>query len=383
MFDEILSFIRSVQHQPEGFIALHEPRFGGNEKLYLEECIDSTYVSSVGKFVGQFEDMMKQLTGAKVCVATANGSLALHMALKLAGVKPGDLVITQPLTFVATCNAIAYTGAEPVFVDVDPGTLGLSAGALEDFLKDKTTQGVDKQRFYKDSGRRISACLPMHTFGHPCQIDRIAEICKRYNIPLVEDAAESVGSLYRGKHTGTFGMFGTFSFNGNKTVTCGGGGAIVTDDEHAGRMAKHLTTQAKVPHPWEFVHDEVGYNYRLPNLNAALACAQLEQLEDFVNDKRALASEYKTFFESKGLDFVSEPEGARSNYWLNAILLPDRSTRNAFLEYSNARQIMTRPAWTLMTDLPMFKHCIAANIDQARNIESRLVNIPSSVRKKV
>jgi perosamine synthetase len=380
MFKETVSFIRKIHNQPESFIPLHEPRFVGKEKEYVLDTIDSTFVSSVGKYVDHFEELTKQYTGSKFAIATTNGTLALHIALKLAGVKRDELVITQPLTFIATCNAIAYLNAEPVFIDIDKKTLGLSAEALEEFLFNETERGKDGYCYHKTTGKRIAACVPMHTFGHPCEIDLIKEICNNYNIPIVEDAAESIGSTFKGKQTGTFGLLGTFSFNGNKTITCGGGGMIITDDEDLGKLAKHLTTQAKVPHKWNFEHDHIGYNYRLPNINAALACAQIEKLDEFISDKRKLAGEYKKFFSDIGIQFFSEPANSRSNYWLNSLLMKDRMERDKFLEYTNERGIMTRPSWTLMNKLPMFKNCISENIPNAQWAEDRLVNIPSSVR---
>lgn len=375
---EVIQFIRDWYKQPEGFIPLHAPRFAGNEKKYLNETIDSTYVSSVGPFVDQFESMMREYTGAKYAVAIVNGTAALHMGLLLAGVKRDELVITQALSFIATCNAISYIGAEPYFVDVDQNTLGLSARALELFLENVVMkEGV---AIHQPSGKRVAACVPMHTFGIPCEIDRIVSLCDQYQIPVVEDAAESLGSLFQGKHTGTFGKIGTYSFNGNKTITCGGGGILVTNDEALGKMAKHLTTQAKVPHRWEFVHDHVGYNYRCPNLNAALACAQMEQLEAFIEDKKQTADAYKKFFSETQYHFVEATSASRSNHWLNAILLTDQQERDAFLQTTNDAQVMTRPAWALMHRLQMFSHCGHDGLKNSIDIESRLVNIPSSVR---
>lgn len=379
MFDAIVKFIREQYNSLE-FIPLHAPIFSGNEREYVLETIDSTFVSSVGKFVDRFEEIAKDYTGAKYAIATANGTAALHMALILAGVKRDELVITQSLSFIATCNAISYIGAEPVFVDIDKATLGMSAEKLELFLAENTIQ-KNGNCLHKTTGRRIAACVPMHTFGFPVAIDKIVEICTSHNISLVEDAAESIGSTYKGKHTGTFGLLGTYSFNGNKTITCGGGGLIVTNDDVLGKQAKHLTTQAKVPHRWEFVHDHIGYNYRLPNLNAALACAQMEQLEGFIANKRETAAAYQKFFADKEITFVTEPEHSRSNYWLNAVLLKDREERDAFLAYTNDNGVMTRPVWELMNRLSMFKHCISGDISNAEWIADRLVNIPSSVRQ--
>jgi perosamine synthetase len=375
---EVNAFIRELYQTPEGFIPLHAPHFGGNEKKYLAETIDSTFVSSVGPFVDRFEEMMREYTGAKYAVAVVNGTAALHMGLLLAGVQQDDLVITQALSFIATCNAISYIGAEPYFIDVDKSRLGMSADALEHFLHD--VKLISGEAIHIPSGRKVSACVPMHTFGMPTEIDRIVEMCSTFNIPVVEDAAESLGSLYKGKHTGTFGKMGTYSFNGNKTITCGGGGIIVTDDEAIGKMAKHLTTQAKVPHRWAFVHDHIGYNYRCPNLNSALACAQMEQLDKFITNKRETSERYRAFFEGSNFQFVSEPENSTSNYWLNALLLESRDAREQFLQVTNDEKIMTRPVWELMHKLEMFKHCMHDGLTNSIDIESRLVNIPSSVR---
>ena len=381
-YAEIVSFIRETYNKPEGFLALHEPLFVGNEKKYMEECIDSTFVSSVGKFVDRFEEDMARFTGAKKAVVCVNGTNALQMALLLAGVKQNDEVITQPLTFIATANAISYCGAHPVFVDIDKDTLGLGPKALEAFLSQNTEQKTDGC-YNKTTNRKIAAIVPMHTFGHPCRIDEIAEICNQYRIELVEDAAESLGSYYKGQHTGTFGKIGVVSFNGNKIITTGGGGMLLFNDEKLAAKAKHLTTQAKVPHPWEFVHDEIGYNYRMPNINAAMGVAQLEQIELFLKAKRQLAEAYKNFFaDKKGITYVIEPENTRSNYWLNAILLDNRNERDAFLEYTNKQGIMTRPVWELMNRLPMFQNAPCGDLSNAEWIADRLVNISSSVLLK-
>ena len=376
----IIQHIRTLYNKPEGFIPLHAPVFGGNEKKYLLDCIDSTYVSSVGEYVNRFEQMMCELTGATYCCAIGNGTLALHLAMVTAGVEQNDEVITQALTFIATANAISYIGAQPVFLDVDADTLGLSPAALEQFLKEHCEVNEKGECINKRSRRRVTACVPMHTFGFPARIDEIAALCKQWNIALIEDAAESIGSFYKQKHTGTFGQMGTFSFNGNKTVTCGGGGAIVTNDEEVFRLAKHLSTQAKTPHAWEFNHDMNGYNYRLPNLNAALACAQLEQLNNFVQNKRDTAAAYKQFFAGSNIQFVDEPADARANFWLNAIWFPSHEEQQAFLKLSNDNGVMTRPCWTLMTDLPMYKNSEHDSLTHAKDIASRLVNLPSSVR---
>jgi aminotransferase in exopolysaccharide biosynthesis len=381
LFQEITDRIREI-YDTGSFIPLHEPRFLGNEKKYLAECIDSTFVSSVGKHVELFEKMVAGFTGSPYAIASVNGTEALHMALLLAGVLPGDEVLTQPLTFIATANAIRYTGADPVFLDVDCVTMGMSPGALETFLDEHGELRDNGFTYNKSTGRRIGACIPMHTFGHPVKIDQIVEICDKYQIPVIEDAAESIGSIYRGKHTGTFGKMAVLSFNGNKIITTGGGGMILTGDEQLAKQAKHLTTQAKVPHPWDFYHDQTGFNHRLPNINAALGVAQMEQLEGFIQRKRELAQYYQTVFSPMDIRFFSEPEYAVSNYWLNAIILENKSQRDDFLEYSNTHGIMTRPTWTLMHRLPMFRDCFHGELVNAEFFEEHLVNIPSSVPVK-
>lgn len=379
MYNNVISYIREVFNCPEEFLPLHAPHFVGNEKKYLEETIDSTFVSSVGAFVNRFEEMMTEITGAKYAVATTNGTVALQLALISAGVRAGDEVITQPLTFVATANAITHANATPIFLDVDRDTMGLSPEALESFLKEHA-EVKDRTCYNKTTGKRIAACIPMHTFGFPARIDKIAEVCERYNIIVVEDAAESLGSYYKGKHTGTFGKLGTFSFNGNKTVTCGGGGAIVTDDEELAKHAKHISTTAKIPHPYEFVHDEVGFNFRMPNLNAALACAQLESLDKILANKRELAAKYKEYFSNTDIGFVWEMEDTTANYWLNCVVLQDLDARNAFLEATNSSKVMTRPIWRLMNKLPMYEHCQCGDLTNSEWLEDRVVNIPSSYR---
>ncbi|PWB36023.1 LegC family aminotransferase [Pseudomonas sp. SDI] len=377
MFDALIGFIRE-QYRTNDFIPLHAPVFQGNEKKYVLETVDSTFVSSVGAFVDRFENDMAAYTGSPRAVATVNGTAALHVSLLLAGVKPGDLVLTQPLTFVATCNAIAYCGAEPVFIDVDRHTLGLSPTALEAWLEESAYLDPEGVCRTKAGGQVLRACLPMHTFGHPVELDELVRVCARWNLALVEDAAESLGSLYKGRHTGTFGCVGTLSFNGNKIITTGGGGMILAG-EALGVRAKHITTTAKKAHPYEYVHDEVGYNYRLPNLNAALGCAQLESLEAFIASKRALAASYEAFFQGRSAQFVLEPEGCRSNYWLNAIICEDLEQRDALLLASNASGVMTRPIWRLMTHLPTFADSLRGDLSNALWLEERVVNLPSSV----
>ncbi len=367
--------------KPEGFIGLHEPRFWGNEGRFVQEAIDSTFVSSVGAFVNRFEEMMKDITGAAYAVAMVNGTTALQLSLELCGVKPGDEVITQPLTFVATANAIRHCGADPHFVDVDSDTLGLSPTVLKDHLQEIVVMKGDMP-YNRKTGNRIAACVPMHSFGLPLRIDEVVTVCRAFNIPVVEDAAESLGAYYKGVHTGRFGKIAAFSFNGNKIVTAGGGGAIITDDPELGKRAKHLSTTAKVPHPWAFEHDEVGYNFRMPNLNAALVCAQLEQLELFIEKKRETAERYREYFGNLGLRFVTEIDQAKSNYWLCSVLMENREQRDQLLEETNRNKIMTRPAWTLMNKLPMYENCFTSSLEHAQDIEDRLVNLPSSVRER-
>jgi len=379
LWDDIISFIRGKYENKDGPVALHEPRFRGNERRYVLDCIDSTFVSSVGEYVGKFEESIVKYTESKYAVAVVNGTAALHLALQLAGVKSGDEVITQPLTFIATANAIAYSGARPVFADVDMKSLGLSPESVEEFIITRCYTGSDGFLYNRSTRRRIAACVPMHTFGHPCRIDMLREVCDRHKVAVIEDAAESLGSFYRGRHTGTTGQMGILSFNGNKIVTTGGGGMILTDSEEIARHARHLTTQAKVPHRWEYRHDETGYNYRLTNIQAALGCAQMEMLPQYIESKRALAESYRDFFLNRGIDFITEPEEARSNYWLNAVMMTDSKERDAFLDYTNDRGIQTRPAWELMSSLPMFENCEAMPLPNATFIAARLVNIPSSV----
>ncbi len=375
------NFVQYTQelYKSEDFIPLHAPYFSGNEKKYLEECIDTTFVSSVGKFVDRFEKMMENYTGTARAVVCVNGTNALHLALELVGVKAGDEVLTQALTFIATANAISYANAVPVFVDVDKDTLGLSPEAVENWLIENS-QIRDGECYNKTTGRRIKACVPMHTFGHPVHLDKLVSVCENFHIELVEDAAESLGSFYKGKHAGTFGKVGVLSFNGNKTITTGGGGMLLFPNKELGDYAKHLSTQAKVPHRWEFVHDHIGYNYRMPNINAALGCAQMEKIDEILANKRETADRYEKYCTENGLQFVKEPENCLSNYWLNAIILPDRKQREEFLEYTNSHNVMTRPIWALMNKLEMFKNCQTDSLVNTQWLEDRVVNIPSSVR---
>jgi perosamine synthetase len=380
MYAKIISFIRELFGKNTGVIPLHEPVFIGKEKDYLLDCIDSTFVSSAGKYVDDFEQKVAEYLRVKYAVATVNGTAALHIALLLAQVKPGDEVLTQAVSFVATANAITYCGASPVFLDSDRRTLSLNPEALKDFLDTYCVRKDNGLTYNKMTGKRIAACVPVHVFGHPAQIDRLKTICESYNIILIEDAAEAIGSYFQGKHAGTLGKLGILSFNGNKTITAGGGGMILTDDDELGKMGKHLTTTAKVDHPWEYVHDYVGFNYRLPNINAALGCAQMETLPLLLEKKREIAKAYRNFFGNIGIQFITESEGCRSNYWLNAILFNDLKERNEFLEHSNANGVMTRPLWRLIPNLPMYAHCQTDDLATSRWLEERLVNIPSSAK---
>ena len=378
MFGEVISFIKD-KFGTNDFIPLHVPVFAGNERNYVMDTLESTFVSSVGAYVDKAEHMMAEISQTQNAVALVNGTSGLQIALQLAGVKRGDEVLTQALSFVATANAIHYTGAEPVFLDVDYDTMGLSPKAVSVFLKEygeKRENGT----YNKKTERKIAACVPMHTFGFPVHLDELIAICSEWNIPIVEDAAESLGSSYKGKHTGSFGQLGVFSFNGNKIVTCGGGGMIVTQNEELGKLGKHLTTTAKVPHPYEYVHDLVGYNFRMPNLNAALVCAQLEQLGAFLANKRALANDYSNYFKSQGIKFRTELEDTQANYWLMCVELENLEERDAFLKATNEAKTMTRPIWQLMYRLPMYKHCYRDAQKNAEFLEERIVNIPSSVR---
>lgn len=379
MYEKTIGFIKDLYGNQE-FTPLSVPKFVGNEKKYLNECIDTTFVSSVGKFVDRFEEEMAAYTGARKAVVCVSGTNALHMAMMLVGVEHNDEVLTQALTFIATCNAISYIGASPVFIDVDKSTMGLSPNALKEWLV-KNAEIRNGQCYNKHTGRRVKACIPMHTFGHPVRIEEIATICAEYHIELVEDAAESIGSKYKGIHTGLFGKVGALSFNGNKTITTGGGGMLLFMDEELGSLAKHLTTQAKVPHRWEFRHDHIGYNYRMPNINAALGCAQLEHLDEFITDKRATAAAYADYFKNvDDIDFFIEPADSFSNYWLNVVILKDRAAQQQFLQETNDNGVMTRPIWELMNRLPMFENCEHDSLTNTIWFADRVVNVPSSVR---
>jgi perosamine synthetase len=379
MYKDFVDFVRQ-KYPNQDCVPLHAPVFIGNEKKYVTECIDTTFVSSVGNFVDRFEYMVKEYTKAKSAVVCVNGTNALYISLMLVGVERNDEVLTQALTFIATCNAISYIGAKPVFIDVDKETLGLSPKSLTSWL-DNNAEVVHFECRNKTSKRRIRACVPVHTFGHPCRIDEIVEICEKWKIELVEDAAESIGSFYKCKHTGTFGKVGALSFNGNKTITTGGGGMMLFQDEKLGKLAKHLTTQAKIPNRWEFKHDLIGYNFRMPNINAALGCAQMEHIEKYIINKRETAKLYAEFFKYQpDMSYFIEPKGCRSNYWLNVIMMKDKTTQEQFLEYTNNHSVMTRPVWELMSRLKMFDDCQTDGLENTKWLSDRLINIPSSVR---
>lgn len=372
----LIEFVRD-QYKTQGVIPLHVPTFAGNEKVYVSETIDSTFVSSVGKFVDDFERKIEAFTGSASAIATANGTAALHTALYMAGVQRDDLVITQALTFVATCNALYHMGAEPIFVDISPVSLGLCPKAVGSYLSEYAELS-ELGCVHKQTGQRIKAVVPMHTFGHPVELNELVEVCLKWQLTLVEDAAESLGSFYKGKHTGTVGDFSAVSFNGNKIITTGGGGMVLCKTLELGKRTKHITTTAKVPHPYEFFHDEPGFNYRMPNLNAALGCAQMESLDSHLNDKRAIAERYSTFFEGTEYSFVKEPVYAKSNYWLNAVVCEDKAARDLLLNETNEAGIMTRPVWQLMHRLPAFSECLRGDLSHSLWVEERLVNIPSS-----
>lgn len=380
--EKILAVLETVLRKENEPVALHEPCFEGREWDYVKDCLDSGYVSSVGSYVNKFETDLCQFTGAKFAAAVVNGTSALQICLKLAGVQSGDEVLIPALTFVATANAVCYCGAIPHLMDSDMDSLGVDADKLGDYLKE-TAEMRNGICYNKQTDRPIRALVVMHTFGHPVQLDKILQVCGEYGLELIEDAAESLGSYYKNVHTGKFGKLSALSFNGNKIVTTGGGGAILTDDESLYQEAKHLTTTAKIPHRWAFVHDEVGYNYRMPNLNAALGCAQMEQIENFVCRKRALAEEYrKAFAGIPGVHFFTEPSYAKSNYWLNTLILSEENVplRDSILEETNRHGIQTRPAWTLMNQLSMFEHCPRMDLSTVESLERRIINIPSSAR---
>jgi len=377
MFDDFITFIKGI-YPNQNPIPLHEPRFLGNEKKYLDQCINTNFVSSIGEFVDRFEVAIAKYVGSKYAVATTNGTSALHISLLLAGVEQNDEVITQPLNFVASCNAISYCKAKPLFLDVDIDTMGLSPSSLKSFL-DTNTLIKNKKCINRKTNRVIKACVPMHTYGYPCRIDKLKKICNDYHIFLIEDAAESLGSFYKNQHTGTYAKIGTISFNGNKIITSGGGGCIITNNKYLAKKAKHLTTTAKVPHKWNYNHNMIGYNYRMPNINAALLLAQLEQLDKFIKIKKKLNKSYKQFFNNKGYVFFTEIKSCDPNYWINLIILKNKSQRDKFLKETNSKGILTRPIWTLMNKLPMFKAAQCGKLKNSEWLEKRVVNIPSSV----
>jgi perosamine synthetase len=377
-YSKVIGFIKN-QFENKDFIPLHEPRFFGNEKKYVLDTIDSTFVSSIGEYVDKFELMMSSISGTKKAVAVVNGTSALQVALRLAGVSNGDEVLTQALTFIATVNAIIYNGAAPIFIDVDKDTMGLSPKAIEAFLEE-FGEVRDGMCYNKKTNKKIAACMPMHTFGFPVHLNELLKVCSKWNIPLIEDAAEAIGSEYQSRPIGSFGKLSVFSFNGNKIITSGGGGSIVTNDVELGIKAKHLTTTAKVPHPYEYVHDEVGYNFRMPNLNAALACAQLEQLNMFIENKRFLAKEYSSFFNSRGINFRTELPHTKANYWLMCVELENKNERDSFLKATNENGVMTRPIWQLIFKSSLYSGFQKDEQINAKYLEDRIVNIPSSVR---
>ena len=371
-----IGFIRELFPGKET-ITLHEPTFGEDEKHYLNACLESTYVSTVGSFVDEFEQRLIEITGASYCIATNTGTSALHASLEVAGVSEGDEVLTQPLTFVATANAIRYCGASPVFLDVDEDNLGLSPEKLKAFLAAET-ESINGCCFNRSTSRQIKACVVVHTFGHPARVDELAVICRENHIELIEDAAEALGSTYHGTQVGTTGSMGVFSFNGNKLVTTGGGGAIVTNDEEKATRLRHLTTTARTPHRWDYIHDEVGFNYRLPNLNAAIGCPQLARLDAKVEAKRTLAQAYIDYAVENRIQVVAEPASSRSNYWLNAVLCEDPAERDGFLLATNNEAILCRPSWRLLNELPPYRECQTDGVSMSKWLADRLVNLPSS-----
>ncbi|MDK2821921.1 MAG: perosamine synthetase [Clostridia bacterium] len=376
-YEKITNFIKKICNRDD--VPLHEPVFWGNEKKYLLECIDTGYVSYLGEFVKRFEKMIVEFTGSSHAIAVVNGTAGLQVSLRVAGVNPGDEVITQPLTFVATANAICHCGANPVFIDVDMDTLGMSPESLRRFLNE-CTEVRNGKLCNKYTGKKISAVVPVHVFGHPCRIEEIIDVCSEYGLPVIEDAAEALGSWYKNRHCGTFGEIGILSFNGNKTVTTGGGGMILTNDSELAHKIYHLTTTAKVPHPYAYIHDEIAYNYRLPNVNAAIGVAQMEKINEILKNKRQTAMLYKQFCEEEKVKFITEPNHSKSNYWLNGIILENREERDKFLEYTNSNGVHTRPIWRLMHKLEMYKNCFKIDTPNSEWLEDRVVNIPSGVR---
>lgn len=375
---DIADRIKDIYPQKD-FLPLHEPTFSGNEKKYVNDCIESGWVSSVGKYVDQLETKLAEYTGVKRAVAVVNGTAALHISLKLAGVTQNDEVIMPSLTFIATANAVAYCGAIPHFVDIDEATLGMDPEKLDAYLQE-VAEIKNGHCVNKHTGRIIRTVVPMHTFGHPAAIDELTVISNRYHLTMVEDAAESLGSYYKGKHTGGFGLVSAVSFNGNKIVTTGGGGAILTNDDNIADHAKHLTTTAKIPHAWKYDHDEIGFNYRMPNINAALGCAQIEQLNEFIDFKRTLTCKYESLFEGiKGIKLFKELPNSRSNYWLQTLIIDEQCYElNSVLETLNKKGIMARPVWTPMHQLNLYKDCPRSDMSCTEHLAKKIVNIPSS-----
>ena len=374
---ELVQLVREI-FGADGSVTLHEPQLGVEEEEILAAVVRSGFVSTVGEYVGEFEEDLKAYTGAKCAVAMNSGTAALHVALNVIGVEPDDEVLTQPVTFVATGNAIRYCGAHPVFIDIERETLGMCPDRLASFLEQNATMHSDGQCRNLSTGRRIVACMPVNCLGHPAKIGHIRQVCDPYNIKVVEDAAESLGSWIGKVHTGLKGHLGVLSFNGNKLITTGGGGALLSDDEELALRARHLSTTAKRTHDWDFFHDEVGFNYRLPNVNAALGCAQMKKIKVFLKRKRDIAGRYSKWASDRGVEIISEPIGASSNFWLNAFLMPDRKSRDQVLSITNGQQVMTRPLWTPLTQLPMYKDCLSGGHPNAHDIFDRLVCLPSS-----
>lgn len=377
---KIFDFVKELYSNMD-YIPLHSPVFLGNEKRYLNNCIETTFVSYVGEYVSKFEKMICKFTGSNYAVAFVNGTSALQIALIVSGVEQNDEVITQALTFVGTANGIVHSGAKPIFIDVDLDTCGMSPSALNSFLNENCYINEKKECINTVTNKRIRACVPVHIFGHPCKIGEIVEICNKWHIVVVEDAAESIGSFYKNKHTGTFGKCSILSFNGNKTITTGGGGMIITDDENLANHARHLSTTAKIPHQYEFYHNEIGYNLRMTNVNAAIGVAQMESINQILDNKRVTAEKYKQFCLENDIKFIGEPEYSKSNFWLNSIILNNKIERDELLRMTNENRVMTRPIWTLMNKLPMYEKCQTDELKNSLFLEERVVSLPSGYRK--
>lgn len=379
MFEAFVHWVRKYYQRPEGIIHLHESLITENDYNYIKDCLNSRIVSSVGSYVDQLEQRICKFTNASYAVATINGTSALHISLLLAGVQPGELVITTPFTYVATGNAILYTGADPLFLDIDRQTLGLSPKKLNDFLDKGTFRKSDGHRYHKVSGKRIAACLPVHAFGHPAAMEEITSTCSGFHIPVIEDAAEALGSWYKNKHAGTWGLAGIFSFNGNKLITSGGGGMIVTQHQEFAAQALHLTTQARIKENYGYFHDYLGYNYRMPNLNAALGCAQMDNVDSILQKTAHLTEAYRKFFQPYGVSVIKAPLHADSNYWMQAIMLKSEEERDNFVQYTNEQEVHTRPAWQLLHRFPMFASCFCDELENAEYIEKHVACLPSTV----